>query len=241
MIQYSMQLDDIRIILCNVSESGNVGAVCRAMKNMGLSHLRLAFTQSLKLEEIYTRAVNSRDIWENARTYDTLAEAVSDCSIVIGTTRRRGHYRKNVSMTPGNLASWLANREGSAAVVFGNERTGLEDKELELCNFASHIPVSENQPSLNLSHAVQIYAYEFFLAMEERHPVKGEWTAMSQIEISALVSLITDTLAGIGFYKLSGKEEQTRFLQDIISRAGMSEREGKYFKDILIKAARMKK
>jgi len=236
-----MQLDDIRIVLCNVSESGNVGAVCRAMKNMGISNLRLAASQPLYMEEIEKRAVNSRDIWEKAAKFDTLAEAVSDCSVVIGTTRRRGHNRKNISMTPRDLASWLAKHEGKAAVVFGNERTGLEDAELELCNLASHIPVSENQPSLNLSHAVQIYAYEFFLAMEEQRPVKGEWTAMNQTEISALVDSITGTLAGIGFYKISGREEQSRFLTDFISRSGISKTEGKYFKDILIKAACMKK
>ena len=236
-----MELKDIRIILSRVSEAGNAGAVCRAMKNMGLSELRLAAPQPLVPEEIHTRAVNALDIWENARIFDTLEEAVSDCSIVIGTTRRRGRYRKSVSMTPRELALWLAERRGQAAVVFGNERTGLEDKELELCNFASHIPVSENQPSLNLSHAVQVYAYEFFLAMEKQQPVKGAWNVMNQADISALAGSIAQTLAGIGFYKVQSGGEQTCFLRDIISRAGMQESEGKYFKNIFTKAACIKK
>ncbi|MCL2264713.1 MAG: RNA methyltransferase [Treponema sp.] len=236
-----MQLRDVKIVLSRVTESGNAGAVCRVMKNMELDELRLAAPEPLILEKIYKRAVNSIDIWENARTYDTLAEAVSDCSVVIGTTRRRGQYRKSVSMTPRELAQFLSERQGQAAVVFGNERTGLEEKELEVCNFASHIPVSENQPSLNLSHAVLIYAYEIFLTMKKQQPVKGSWTAMNQADISALVGAITDVFAGIGFYKKPNREEQTRFLRDIISRAGMSDSEGKYFKDILIKAACKKK
>ena len=206
------------------------------MKNMGLFNLRLASPLPLTIEKISARAVNSMDIWENADIFDNLADAVADCSIVVGTTRRRGHNRKSVSMTPRDLALWLTQRPGPAAIVFGNERTGLEEAELELCNFASHIPVSETQPSLNLSHAVQIYAYELFLAMEQQFPVKGEWTAMNQTEISELVCSITDKLKSIGFYKKPGREEQERFLRDVISRAGLSISEGKYFKNIITKA-----
>jgi tRNA/rRNA methyltransferase/tRNA (cytidine32/uridine32-2'-O)-methyltransferase len=142
-------------------------------------------------------------------------------------------------MNPRALALWLKERKGTAGVVFGNERTGLEDAELDLCNVATHIPVSHKQPSLNLSHAVQIYAYEFFLAMEAQSAVKGEWQAMNQQEISQLVSSVTDTLANIGFYKITGRQMQSRFFTDIISRAGLTEREGRYFKDIIAKAARL--
>jgi len=234
-----MHLNEIKIILNRVSEAGNAGAVCRAMKNMGLSDLRLAAPQQLVTETIFARAVNSHDIWENARIYDTLAEAISDCPVVVGTTRRRGNHRKNITMPPRELAAWLSGRPGPAAIVFGNERTGLEDAELDLCSIASHIPVSETCPSLNLSHAVQIYAYEFFLAMETQRPVKGERTAMNQAEISILVKQITDTLASIGFYKKPGREEQARFLHDVIARAGLAEREGKYLENIITKAARL--
>jgi len=228
-----------------------VGAVCRVMKNMGLSGLRLAAPQGLDMEQISAFAVHAWDVWEEARTFDSLAEAVADCAVVVGTTRRRGHHRKSVSMTPRVLAQWLSQRTGTAAVVFGGERAGLDDAELELCNFASHVPVSDTQPSLNLSHAVQIYAYELFLALErESCPeepncptkldlVKGEWQPMNQGEISALVGSITDTLAKLGFYRHPNRDEQTRFLHDVISRAGLTEREGGYLKDIFLKAARL--
>jgi len=236
-----MFLPDIKIILSQASEGGNVGAVCRTMKNMGLFELRLAAPQPLVLEKILERAVNAQDIWKNAQIFDNLADAVADCSIVVGTTRRRGHRRKSVSMTPHDLAVWLAQRPGPAAIVFGNERTGLEEAELELCNFASHIPVSDAQPSLNLSHAVQIYVYELFLAMEQQHPVKGEWAAMNQTEISAITGSITDSLATLGFYKKPNRKIQERFLHDIISRAGLSKSEGKYLKDIITKAVQLKR
>ena len=252
MIQYYMDLWNTIIVLCKASEGGNVGAVCRSMKNMGLSKLRLVSPENMDTEKIYARAVHAFDIWENARHFETLAEAVKDCSIVVGTTRRRGHYRKNISMTPRTLAEWLAQKGISesvsenvdhhfAAIVFGNERTGLNDSDLDLCNFASHIPVSEDQPSLNLSHAVQIYAYELFLALQDRKPVKGDWQPMNQGQISVLVGSITETLANLGFYKQYGRDLQERFLQDVIARAGLSEKEGGYFRDIFAKAARLGK
>jgi tRNA/rRNA methyltransferase/tRNA (cytidine32/uridine32-2'-O)-methyltransferase len=234
-----MLLKDIKIILCQASEGGNVGAICRIMKNMGLSGLRLAAPQPMNTEQIYARAVHARDMWEKAQIYDNLAEAAADCAVVVGATRRRGRNRKSVSMTPRALAEWLAQRQGPAAIVFGSERTGLEDSELDLCNIASHIPVSDIQPSLNLSHAVQIYAYELFLALEQQNPVKGEWQPMNQLEVSELVGTITDTLASLGFYKYPGRDEQAGFLRDVISRAGLTEREGGYLKDIFAKAARL--
>lgn len=236
-----MLIRDIRIVLCKATEPGNAGAVCRVMKNMGFSELRLVSDDgALDTERIQTRAVHAVDIWENAKFFDNLSDAVNDCAVVVGTTRRRGRNRKNISMPPRVLAEWLANHQGKAAIVFGNERTGLEDTELDICNIASHIPVSDVQPSLNLSHAVQIYAYELFLAMETRKPVKGEWQAMNQLEIAPLVEEITGALAELGFYNKPGREKQTRFLRDLVSRAGLTDREGRYFRDIIVKAARFR-
>jgi tRNA/rRNA methyltransferase/tRNA (cytidine32/uridine32-2'-O)-methyltransferase len=256
-----MILSDFVIILCRVSEPGNVGAVCRAMKNMGLSRLRLvspeagsvaqprsgiqpwSALQPLEEGPIRARAVHAVDIWEQAQVFDTLAGAAADCSLLVGTTRRRGRRRKNLSMRPRALAAWLQERAppaGPIALVFGNERTGLEDAELNLCNIASHIPVSDAFPSLNLSHAVQIYAYELFLAFGGGDsPVKGEWTPLDRTQADELTASITNTLADLGFYKHPGREEQTRFLRDLISRAGLTDREGKYLKNIIAKAARL--
>ena len=255
-----MCLSDVIIVLSRPAEAGNVGAVCRAMKNMGLSRLRLAAPEfSVNDAEmapdhvlseagfgyggneaiIRARAIHAFGIWERAETFDTLAAAVRDCALVIGTTRRRGRHRKQVSMSPAETAAFLKDRPGPAALVFGSERTGLEDDELELCNFASHIPADELFPSLNLSHAVQIYAYELFraLAGPSAETVKGQWVPLDQEAIEALARKITDKLKTLGFYKQIGPEEQERFFRDIFSRAALTEREGRYFADIIIKAA----
>jgi len=236
-----MSLSDIVIILCRPSEPGNVGAVCRVMKNMGLSKLRVVAPDSLDEETIITRAIHARDIWDNAVFFDNLNDSISDCSLVIGTTRRRGKNRKSVTIDPRALTERLAAEKGKPAIVFGNERTGLDDEELAMCNIASHIPVSEAFPSINLSHAVQIYAYELFYAFGEikENLVKGQWIPLNRQAADDLTREITDALAEIGFYKLPGREEQSRFLRDLINRAGLTERESRYLKEIITKAAWM--
>ncbi|MCL2879327.1 MAG: RNA methyltransferase, partial [Treponema sp.] len=222
-----MNLSNIVIILSRTADSGNVGAVCRAMKNMGLCRLRLVDPSADDEKTIISRSVHAADVWENAELYDSLEKASADCCLLIGTTRRRGKHRKSISITPRGLAQRLVEQYGSSnqaftgtiALVFGNERTGLDDTELNMCNFASHIPVSDDFPSLNLSHAVQIYAYELFLALnpdnnEEYNQdsnqksretgtgpaphfptvqVKGEWIPLERQKVDELTVSITNT------------------------------------------------
>jgi tRNA/rRNA methyltransferase/tRNA (cytidine32/uridine32-2'-O)-methyltransferase len=249
-----MELSDVVIVLSRPAEPGNVGAVCRAMKNMGLNRLRVAVPDFSALAEagpvIRARAVHAADVWDQAEIFNTLAAATAGCSLVIGTTRRRGRHRKQVTLTPWETAAFLKARPGPAALVFGGERTGLEAEELELCNLASHIPADGAFPSLNLSHAVQIYAYELFriCAGSPLHgaspedgpdPVKGRWVPMDQTRINLLVRELTDKLETLGFYKKPGREEQELFLRDLIARAGLNEWEGRYLAGIIAKAVRL--
>jgi tRNA/rRNA methyltransferase/tRNA (cytidine32/uridine32-2'-O)-methyltransferase len=235
-----MVLSELIIILCRPSEPGNTGAVCRVLKNMGLSRLRLVTPAPLNDGEVRARAVHAGDVWEQTRVFDSLESAVADCSLVIGTTRRRGRRRKSVTMTPREAAVYLRDRPGPAALVFGNERTGLEDRELRLCHLASHIPADGAFPSLNLSHAVQIYAYELFTVLgPDREEPQGRWKPLDQTGISALVDSVTGSLASLGFYQHPGREDQARFFQDVFSRAALNAGEARYLEGIFVKAARL--
>jgi tRNA/rRNA methyltransferase/tRNA (cytidine32/uridine32-2'-O)-methyltransferase len=245
-----MYLSDVAIILCRPSEPGNVGAVCRAMKNMGLARLRLvapawdspAFASGAWEETLLARTVHAGQVWEEAETFDTLEAAVADLSLVIGTTRRRGHRRKAVTLTPEECAAFLQTHPGPAALVFGNERTGLEAEELNLCSLASHIPADDAFPSLNLSHAVQIYAYQLFRALAPGSALPaGSWAPLNRLQLDGLVESVTASLAGLGFYKQKGREEQERFLRDVFARAGLTLNEGRYLGNIFVKAANLAK
>jgi tRNA/rRNA methyltransferase/tRNA (cytidine32/uridine32-2'-O)-methyltransferase len=240
-----MRLSDVIIVLSRPGESGNIGAACRAMKNMGLSRLRLVAPEANDTAALLARAVHAGDVWENAQTFDTLADAVADCAIVAGTSRRRGHKRKGITMNPRELAGYLAGREGNAALVFGNERTGLETAELALCNLASHIDANAGFPSLNLSHAVQIYCYELRTALNAASNTAkeppGHWAPLDRAATDALVTSISGSLAKIGFYRYRGREEQEIFFRDLINRAGLTVNEARYLGNIFAKAATLAK
>jgi tRNA/rRNA methyltransferase/tRNA (cytidine32/uridine32-2'-O)-methyltransferase len=219
------------------------------MMNMGLSQLRITGLSGADLApvegEIRSRAVHAAAIWEGARFFEGLREAAADCALLVGTTHRRGRKRKNVTMDCRELALWLRERPGPAALAFGNERSGLDNAELSLCNIASHIPVSDSFPSLNLSHAVQVYGYELFRALgpapggASPGPVKGTWEPLNRDQAEALAASIADDLASLGFYRHPGREEQLRFIRDLVSRAALSQREGAYLDGIFAKAARL--
>jgi tRNA/rRNA methyltransferase/tRNA (cytidine32/uridine32-2'-O)-methyltransferase len=236
------------------------------MKNMGLSRLRLVSPEKpLDDEQIRVRAVHGEDIWDSARFFPSLEEALADCSFIIGTTRRRGRHRKALTLTPEETAACLCTRPGPAALVFGNERTGLDRRELALCNMASHIPSNEAFPSLNLSHAVQIYAYALFRTLLPSPPaddgpartgaagpaetaeapasrkrfISGQWVPMDKEGVDKLTAFITSNLARLGCYKQAGREEQERFLRDLCARAGLTVSEGCYLGNIFARAARL--
>jgi len=237
-----MLLSDVEVVLCRPEGSGNLGAVCRAMKNHGLVSLSLVAPSPPDVAEVLSRAVGAADVWRRARVFDRLGAAVADCSFVVGTTARRGRKRK-VSLRPRELAARLAAMPAGtrAALVFGNERDGLDAAEIAYCNAASHIPASPDFPSLNLSHAVQVYAYELLLALSPAAGagVKGEWVPLDRAGADALAAEITGILESLGFYRRPGRQEQERFIRDVVCRAGITEREGRYLAEVVGKALRM--
>ena len=159
-----MILDDICIVLCRPDESRNIGSACRAMANMGIKNLRIVGKKTdYDEEKVRVLAIHALPIWENAVFFDSIEEATKDCYISAGTTRRRGKKRKELLLTPDEFSSKVNDIEtGKVAVIFGNERTGLTDEELETCTLGVKIPTDEEFGSLNLSHAVQIICYELY-------------------------------------------------------------------------------
>ncbi len=244
-----MNLSQVRIILCHPDESRNVGSVCRAMLTMDIRHLRIIGKRSDYDENhVNTLALHAKDIWNNAQFYDTLEQATHDCSIIAGTTRRRGKKRKSALILPEEFAATVSKipdtdieDEGLVAVVFGNERTGLTDAELDICTTGVIIPTSTEFGSLNLSHAVQICTYELFRA-KHRQPNTKEVISPGYIPITIekldeSISEILSSLQTIGFFKQAGKKDMMLFWKSILTRAMLSQGEATYLEKIFTKAA----
>jgi tRNA/rRNA methyltransferase len=213
-------------VLVRPRDPRNVGAACRAMKCMGITSLAIVPDALIDPTQARTLAHGATDVLENAVLYPDLRAAVADAALVAGTTRRRGKNRKYFSIFPEQLAERIAAvGAGTAAVVFGNEETGLTDEELALCHLAVTIPASSESGSLNLSHAVQVVCYEIF-----RGRARGKLTPFAPIparEVDALASVITSSLKAIGFFHLVTPDRMRVFFRDILGRAGLSVNEAR--------------
>jgi len=237
-----MNLNKVYIVLAHPEESRNIGAACRAMANNNIHNLRIVGKkQDYDEERVRILAIHAVDIWESAVFFDTVTEAVADCTIAAGTTRRRGKKRKGKLFFPEEFAQKASDITGSektaggnVAIVFGNERTGLTDEELAECTVGVTIPSCDAFPSLNLSHAVQIMCYHFF---RENSRNEHGYTPLPVSRIDSTVKIITDNLQRIGFFSITGRKDMENFWRSILSRSAVSESEAKYIEKIFTKAA----
>lgn len=228
-----MDLSQIYIVLCRPEESRNIGSVCRAMANSGLVNLRIVGRrEDYDDEKVRVLAIHSVYIWERAEFYDSITNATRDCSFVAGTTRRPGKRRKDKLLLPEELVSQVVKNAGGA-IVFGNERTGLTDSELNECTMGVTIPSHKDFGSLNLSHAVQIIGYSIYRGTHLNSP---GITPVSMERLDKTVQTIADDLQKIGFFSITGRDDMERFWRGILSRSSLSEGECKYIEKIFNKA-----
>lgn len=160
-----MESCDIRVVLVAPSHPGNIGATARAMKNMALGALVLVNPRHFPHPEATARASGADDVLAAARVVPSLAQALAGCGFVAATTSRdRDQYFRVVDVREAAVRIVTEAQRSPAAVVFGAERTGLTNEELETAHALIRIPASAAYPSLNLAMAVQLVAYELFRA-----------------------------------------------------------------------------
>ena len=151
----------IRIVLVGTTHPGNIGAAARAMKNMGLQQLALVQPRYFPHEQATALASGASDILERAGVFDSLPEAVADCSLVVAASARpRRSEWPCMEVREAAQRLVQASAAGPVAVVFGRERSGLSNTELQHCQVLMQIPADPDYSSLNLAQAVQVVCYE---------------------------------------------------------------------------------
>ncbi|MGY3864970.1 tRNA (cytosine(32)/uridine(32)-2'-O)-methyltransferase TrmJ [Aeromonas bivalvium] len=217
-------LDKIRIVLVNTSHTGNMGSAARAMKTMGLSQMVLVDPQALPDGNAIALAAGASDILANARIVSTLDEAIADCGLVIGTSARS------------RTLSWpmLDSREAGTrlveetarhpvALVFGRERTGLTNEELQKCHFHVAIPANPEYSSLNLAMAVQTLCYEVrmhWLAQQEPSPEPADEAVYpSAAQLDGFYQHLEQTLLKTGFISEEHPGQVMNKLRRLFNRA----------------------
>jgi len=171
----------IRIVLVETSHPGNIGAAARAIKNMGLAELVLVRPRQFPHPEATARASGADDLLARARVVPDLATALSDCGLVIATTaRERDQYFRVLDARTAALRLVSASGEQPVAVVFGAERSGLSNEELNAAHALLRIPANPEYSALNLAMAVQIVAYEILCARRAAVPPPPEARAPAE-------------------------------------------------------------
>lgn len=238
--------DSLRIVLVGTQHPGNIGSAARAMKTMGLSRLMLVAPQRFPDREAYALAAGANDLLDVAEIHPSLASAVADCQLVLASTARH----RTVPMpelTPREGAQRLlaAQATGEVALVFGRERTGLENEELQLCHAAITIPANPDYSSLNLAAAVQVLAYELRIARLAQAPT-AQLAAVERDDLPAAHGEMESFFAHLGallddldFHKGKAPDMVTQRLRRLFLRAQPDPRELRILRGIFSDTQRL--
>ncbi len=216
-------MGNIRIVLVSPIYGGNVGSVCRAMANMGLSDLALAAPQQLDMQEARMMACHANHILENLGRFPNLESALADCVAVVGTTARCGLYRQHASTAREWAPKGLAAAErGPVAMVFGPEDNGLSNEDLALCTDIIHIPTTVEYSSINVAQAVLICAYELFLA-DNAYELPEEKSPLAPSELrERMFAMWREALLEVGFMEEDKAEHMMLGLRRVMSRGALT-------------------
>lgn len=233
-------LRNIRIVLVHPTHPGNIGAVARAMKTMCLDALYLVEPAEYLGAQARARAAGADDILLRARRCESLPEALRDCRLVIGTSARTRAIPWP-SLAPGLCAQRLVveARHGPVALVFGREKMGLTNAELDLCQYVVGIPANPHYTSLNLACAVQLLGYELFLANAQALvPDTNEWheaqVPLARAEdLERFYSHLQEVLVETGFLDPAKPRRLMRRLHRLFNRVCLDENEVNILRGIL--------
>jgi TrmH family RNA methyltransferase len=225
----------VRIVLVDTTHPGNIGAAARAMKNMGLTELHLVRPKFFPNSEATARASGAHDVLENAHVHETFEAAIADCSLVVGTSARQRHLPWAL-LEPREIASRIvaASLASEAALVFGSERYGLSNDELNRCNLMATIPTASEYSSLNVAMAVQVLAYELWLARRsEPPPVPRDAPLATVVEVQRLYVHIEQVLEEIDFRDRTGHGQLMMRIRRLFNRAQLDQNEMNILRGIL--------
>jgi len=215
------EFDQLCVVLVSTRNPLNIGAAARAMSNLGFSRLRVVNPYEASFREARS-AVGAAPLLKNAEEYKTVAEAVADCSLVIGTTAAHNRELHQPLKLLLQAAPMIRKRlkSGRVALLFGSEKRGLFNADLSHCHWLLHIPTRTEHLSMNLGQAVAICLYELIRVGGKSKDVKshpasdpGKDKLASSGELERLTSLLLDALRSSGYIDqqtIAAKEEKIR-------------------------------
>lgn len=233
------KLSRVRIVLVATSHPGNIGASARAMLTMGLTRLTLVRPRLFPDEQASSRAAGAQALLESAVVVETLEQAVADCAWVVATSARPRHLGDE-PLQPSEAATQLveAAKAAEVALVFGAERTGLTNSELDQCHALTLVPANPDYSSLNLAAAVQLYTWELRKAAISAPKVSAKdghprYAPPSHEQLEHLHAHLERVLLATGFLNPDNPRLVMRRLRQFVSRARPDLNELKMLRGIL--------
>ena len=222
------QLDRISIVLVRARNPSNIGAVARAMHDFGFRHLRVVNDYAVPFETARS-AVDASAILAEARTFATVAEAVADCTLVVGTTavgeRALQHPLHALPEAATAIHTELTRENGRVALLFGSEKTGLSNDELSHCHWLLTIPMEQHEdirhPSMNLGQAAAVCLYEL-VRQTGVHVGTGTPQSAPSGEVERLTALLNDVLEKTGYTKRHPANSDESQIRRLVLRMGLA-------------------
>ena len=242
MNQVSALLDRIRIVLCGTTHPGNIGAAARAMKTMGLRRLVLVDPQAFPAAEATARASGADELLTTAQVVSTVDQALAGVHYTLGTSARLRHIPLPV-LAPRDAAATVAERpdDTQVAILFGRERTGLTNDEINHCQALLHIPTDDSFSSLNLGAAVQLVCYELrlaWLAGQDRPQVPADDARLPAdgVRMAGFFAHLEQALLDIRFLTPGQSDAMLQRLRRLFHRAEPDDTEINILRGILSRA-----
>jgi TrmH family RNA methyltransferase len=220
-------LDRVAVVLVRARNPNNIGAVARAMHDFGFRHLRVVNDYAMPFETARS-AVDASEVLAGAAAFGGVADAVADCTLVVGTTavgeRALQHPLYSLAEAGGKIREELAEK-GRVALLFGSEKTGLSNEELSYCHWLLTIPMEQHEeirhPSMNLGQAVAVCLYE--LVRQVPAGAGGGHVAAAEAgEVEWLTTLLGEVLEETGYTKRHPANCEEGQIRRLVLRMGVA-------------------
>jgi TrmH family RNA methyltransferase len=230
-------LDRLRIVLIGTTHPGNIGATARAMKVMGLGRLHLVRPKAFPHADATARASGADDVLQRAQVHERLDSALEGCSLVLGTSARlRSLSMPQLDLRKAAEVALEEPHEQHVAVLFGRERHGLTNAQIQRCHHLVHIETNPDYGSLNIAQAVQLVAYELRMAALDLPGVElppTDWAPVDAGQMERFYEHLEQVLLDIGFLNPRQPRKLMMRLRRLYNRARPDQNEINILRGIL--------
>ena len=229
----------VKIILIETSNSGNIGSTLRAMKTMGFGNLCLVNPKKFPSEEVTALAANASDLIDTVQVVNSLEEALDGCNLVVGTSSRDRKVpwpnESIISASPKIIAE--ADKDNTVAILFGREDRGLTNDEIQRCNLHVHIPANEDYPVLNVAMSVQVICYQLLidktLCSEVKKNTHWDVPLAEANHVNRLIEHFTEVAEKLEVFNKGNPRQIGARIKRLFTRIGLDEMEVNFMRGFL--------